>query len=676
MALRSGNRTKRAGAHRAPRPSSPSGAGAKRPRDGDSKGGGGAGLRSRAVIVRTSVVVVLALIVGVGIAYGGSSSAEPTVYKFLLDWQSKQYGQAAQLTSGPQQKVASELSDAYRELDATFLNLTMGSVAQHGDTADAGFDASVDLGNSGLVWSYRGSFALRDDGSGWQVVWHPSVIMPKMRVDERLAVVSTEPARAQLEDSSGRSLTVPSLTYEVGVIPGRLTSPAETAAGIAAITKLAADQVQGQIEAAPSRQFLGLITLAPSAWKAVKELAGVPGVIVKRSYRPLFDSIAPEVAGSVGTETAPVLRQNGLPYLPGTTVGLSGLQETYQHQLTGTPRTEVVLQRAGRIVDVLKKWPGSPGKPVRTTLQSNIQLAADHALADLPVSAAIVAVQPKSGRILAVAGHTAKGMPALKPLAGQYMPGQAFTIVSSAAILGSASGVSSGSTVPCYQRNPVDGQIFRNSLPETGLGGNSTFEKDFAYACSTAFAGLSQVMNSSDLATAAAKFGVDCPAARHRPTCSWQLSGSAFFAGSIGQSASGPSLAADMIGEGDVRMSPLGMALAAAVVDSGRWHGPSLVLPDPSTAGQDVMSPQVLTNLRALMHRAATTGAARAANVADDVFGQVGIAPFDASGLHISWFVGYQGRNVAFAVVELGKSAAESAAPLAGQFLRDIRAGS
>ena len=57
----------------------------------------------------------------------------------------------------------------------------------------------------------------------------------------------------------------------------------------------------------------------------------------------------------------------------------------------------------------------------------------------MPASAAIVAVQASTGKILAVASHTASGMPGLSPLAGQYQPGQAFTIVSSAAILSAGS---------------------------------------------------------------------------------------------------------------------------------------------------------------------------------------------------------------------------------------------
>jgi hypothetical protein len=67
------------------------------------------------------------------------------------------------------------------------------------------------------------------------------------------------------------------------------------------------------------------------------------------------------------------------------------------------------------------------------------------------------------------------------------------------------------------------------------------------------------------------------------------------------------------------------------------------------------------------------TSSNQVANVGGDVSGQAGSALFGGhSQLHINWFVGYQG-NIAFAVIQLGKSAM-SAAPLAGSFLHNLQA--
>jgi cell division protein FtsI/penicillin-binding protein 2 len=613
---------------------------------------------------RASAIVAVGAIVGVGLVRTGPASPEPVVTKFLLDWQSRQYKQAAELTTGQPDQVAGELASAYQELDATNLSLSMHGVSQQGKTGHAQFHASVDLGDSGLIWSYLGGFGLRDGSAGWRVVWSPSVIVPGMRGSDELAVVTNEPPRSQILDRAGKPLTLASPAYQIGVVPGALKDPEVTANELSALTQIPANQIEGRINASPSRDFLELVTLPPAEYRTLRpSLLRIPGVRVEVKRERLFQSVAPAVVGSVGTETASVLRRDGVPFEPGTTVGLSGLQQTFQRRLAGTGGTEVVLQQ-GRAVDILRSWPAAPGKPVQTTLDSGVQEAADRAVDAAPGAAAIVAVQASTGQILAVSSHNVAGQPDLSPLAGEYQPGQAFTIISSAAILGK--GVAADGPVPCKQVNNVNGQRFVNDPPELGLGNNAPFGKDFAYACSTAFVGMSESLTRAELAAAAARFGVG----------GWQLPVSSYFAGQIGQPSGEVALAEDTIGTGDVRVSPLGMALAAAVVDSGRWHSPSLVtgMADAGSEPSGTESPQVLSELRTLMREAVASGAGKSADVGGNVAGQVGNAPF-AAGLRISWFVGYQG-DIAFAAVELGKSASGSAAPLAGSFLQKLGPGS
>ena len=625
------------------------------------------GLRSRAMLVRISAVVLLAGLVGVGLVQPGVPSPEPIVSQFLLAWEAQHYQQAAELTTGQPRTVAAALARAYERLDASDLTLSMQSISQHGKTATAEFNASIALGGTGLVWAYSGNFALRADGSGWRVVWSPSVIVPGMTVKEQLAVFSEFYPRSQLLDSAGQPLTVPAKVYEVGVIPDMLTNPARTADELGAVTGIQPNQIAGQIAQTLQGDFLELITYTPAEYARLRSrLSSIPGLHVQQQTERLFASIAPDVVGSVGTETASVLRTDGVQYRPGTTVGLSGLQQTFQRQLTGTPRTEVVLQQSGQAAVALHTWVGSAGTPVHTTLSSPVQNAADNALAQSSGSAALVAIQASTGKVLAVASHADAGMPALSPLTGKYQPGQAFTIVSSAAILATGR-LAPDDPVPCPASNSVDGTFFANDPPEA-LGGAPSFRSDFSHACSTAFAGgLSLWLSPADLAKASEEFGIG----------GWQLPVSS-FAGDIGQPVGEGRLAAATIGTGDVRVSPLDMALAASVVDSGRWHAPSLVtgLPDPVSTPRGEQSPQVLTALRGLMRDAMSASANKTADVGGDVYGQAGNAPFGAHHqLRISWFVAYQG-DIAFAVVELGKSGSASAAPLAGDFLRNIQAGS
>jgi cell division protein FtsI/penicillin-binding protein 2 len=551
----------------------------------------------------------------------------------------------------------------------------MRSVHQQGTTALARFGASIDLGSNGLQWDYVGNFALREVGSSWRIVWSPSVIEPDLVGKDRLAVVFQMPKRAQVYAASGQPLTVSRETYEIGVTPTDLTQTQVQgiADRLATVIDVPAAQIAGAIASSPG-EFRELLTLSPGQYNQIKaSLTGLPGLLVKPVMQPLFDNIAPDVVGSVGTETARILREDGAQYRPGMTVGLSGLELAFQRQLIGTPITGVVVQSPqGADITYLTPdgvpWNGVRSQPVRTTLQYSAQQAANSALAQAPGSAALVAVQASTGKILAVASHQAAQMPALDPLAGQYQPGQAFTMISAAGLL-LLPGLTPSTAEYCRPSFLVNGRSFVNDPPQpASLARSSTFSKNFAAGCSTAFAGLSMSLPPTDLTRAANEFGIGAR---------WQLPVSG-FAGTVGPMAGEVKLAADAVGEGDVRVSPLAMALAAATADSGRWHAPTLVtgVPDPSVTVKDTMSTQVFSELRSLMHDAVLRGPGSAANAGGNVYGQAGNAPFrPRAGLRIAWFIGYRG-NIAFAVAELVTSSSGSAAQLAGSFLQNAGTGS
>ena len=255
---------------------------------------------------------------------------------------------------------------------------------------------------------------------------------------------------------------------------------------------------------------------------------------------------------------------------------------------------------------------------------------------------------------------------AIDPLAGQYPPGAAFTIVSTEALL--AKGVTVNTPIPCVRVNPVGGHNFRNVPAKTKADQGATLGGDFAQSCATAFAGLSQRLNAAELDKAAAGFGFGR---------GWQLPLKA-FSGTVGTANGVVQLAAATIGQGNVKVSPLTMADVAAQVATGTWHEPALVTrpPDAQQSRQTPFAEGTLASLRNLMRDAVRSGAARRANVSGPlVYGQVGTALLTSGKHHkwATWFVGYRG-DVAFAAVEFTASPRASAAPLAASFLRSAPA--
>jgi cell division protein FtsI/penicillin-binding protein 2 len=601
-------------------------------------------------------VVIIAGLTGVG---QSDPSVTASVKNFLLAWESGNYAAAAAHTTGQPASVIHSLRSVYSQLGAQGLVLGMGPISVHGDTARASFNASIDLGRGGPPWTYQGHFTLLRHGGGWLVAWSPSVIVPGLGAGDRLAVLTTVPARRPLLDSSGKPLIPFSPTVDVGVRPGRVNNPVATATKLAKVTGLAsaeADQMVGQIRAAPPNEFLELIQLSPRRFAHLSAALGkVPDLTHRWVSRRLFRSAVPDITGQVGTEATKQLVQDGDPYRPGTTVGLSGLQQAYQAALAGTPTTEVVVQSESGRIKVLKRWNGHPGTTVKTTIDLGVQQAAKSAMSGLGFSAAVVAIQASTGRILAVAEHQAGGLPRIDPLGGQYRPGQAFTIVPTAALL-SKERVGANSPIPCWQGSQVGGQSYANVPPVPRLG-KPQFSHDFAHACNTAFTYLSTLLNPAELSVAAGQFGIGVP---------WRLPlRPSPFIGSIQKPGSQAETASDSIGTGTVLVSPLNMALAAGVVESGSWHRPSIVI-GPSgptlTSGDKLpvrFRGRVISVLRELMASTVKSGAAQAARMpGETLYGQVGTAPLVGHPkLRSVWFVGFRG-GVAFAVVALSRSTA------------------
>jgi cell division protein FtsI/penicillin-binding protein 2 len=611
---------------------------------------------------RTAAALVVAVVVlGAGFltGFGGQGSAEGTVQAFLFDWQQGKYAQAAALTNGARGEVSTQLAAAYTDLDATNQFFSMDHITQHGNTAVATYRATVDLAVAGQQWSYRGTFGLTLVNGNWVIDWAPSLINPRLAAGDRLAVVTSFAPRAAVADMDGQSLVTAAADYRIGVYPGRLKHPAATAAGFSEATGINEQQVLGQIKAAPPSDFLSLLTLDPAGFSSAwPKLSAVPGLVEQRRTEQLFDTAAQEAVGAVGTENSAVLRDEGAAYVPGMTVGLGGLEQTYQDQLIGTPTTSVVVVNAdGHSIATLWSSTGShAGTMLRTTLNAAQQTAAVNALAGQSSSAEIVAVDTQTGGIRVLASRNAPGaaqLPKGGALGAQVEPGMAFSIVSAAALL--STGITADHPLPCEPVADVGGETFtyQPAAPST-----ATLATDFADGCGTAFANMSRTLTAQQLASMERGFGIGA---------TWKLPLTS-FSGTAPAVSGEAQVAAQATGIGGVLMSPLGMATVAAEVAAGTGHSPVILAADSATTWPAPLTGPGLSQLRKLMRLAVTSGSAHAADLSGaPVFGQAGVVQ---SGKHayLSWFVGYRG-NLAVAVLETGTTASQAAAALAGNFL-------
>ena len=383
------------------------------------------------------------------------------------------------------------------------------------------------------------------------------------------------------------------------------------------------------------------------------------GKIVDRRGRRLTGrDTAEALIGSVGPVTAEQLERDPRARA-GDKVGQTGLEAALNARLGGDAGRRVVLRVKEVARDTLVDQSPGRGRNVKTTLDLRVQRAAERALGGRKDEAALVAVKPSTGDVLAVAS-TPSGGGFNRAIEGRYPPGSTFKVVSTAALL--RDGLRPSEVVPCPKTINVGGRPFRNF--EGGGGGSVPFTQDFAQSCNTAFASLASRLGQSDLRDTARDYGLGEPL--RLPVAAPRAS--------VPKVDDLAERAAAMIGQDRILASPLSMAGVAGTVAAGRWNAPRLLASDKRRAGRR-LSARERNGLRMLMRRVVTNGTGVAVRgVPGAVRGKSGTAEYGSGNppkTH-AWFIGYRGDVALAVLVENGRAGGAVAAPIAAKFLRAL----
>lgn len=622
-------------------------------------------------LIRRGVVITCGLsLAGAVAGCGAEPSAEVAVREFLLAWQDGDFEAAAGRTTGDPEEVAAMLGGFHDQLDLAALRLGLGNVQRDGTSAEAAFDVQADLGIGDPVWSYEGEMGLTRDDGRWLVEWSPNVIHPLLGEGERLAVTYDVPDRGQILDRDDEDLVDETQVVAFGVRPAEMADMEEGIAQLAEELDEQSGPMLNRVRSAPPEDFQPLVLMR--ARDADASLVGnaeqIEGVETREVQMPLTPELAPGVVGEVaGTYEHNIANRVAGPYQAGDTVGLSGLQAAYQQRLAGTATTSIVtLDEGGEQVEVVEQWPGAASGTLGTTLDTPAQEAAENALSTIGLRASLVAVDVETGDILAAASQP-WDLDNDDALTREYLPGNAFTIISAAALL-RAGAVTPEQGVACEPERSVGDYTFQNRSG-LQLWGEPEFTRVFANSCTNGFVELAEELEADDLARAAADFGIG--AEWELPVEAWQ--------GAVDSPAGAGEQAALAVGEDNVTVSPLSMALVAAAVADGTWRSPSLVPDDQLEqvqADEVPLDGEYLEPLREMMRASVVQGRANGANVgAVPVHGQSAVVQQVIGGEDhfVQWFVGYQG-NVAFAsTVELSsESSHQYAVGVAADFLTGL----
>lgn len=616
-------------------------------------------MRSRRLLL---VLVALALVAGVAGFWFFRAARGPdpadAVEAFLSDWKAGRDSRAAAQTDAPR-LAAAALRANRLGLDGARLQAETLELAERGDAAVARVSlrwAVPDIG----PFVYETRVPVHKDGDEWRVHWTSTLVHPELDRDTRLGTTRSVFERAPILDRDGVPIVRPRPVIRVGAVVKEVSNPRATAAGLARVLDVDRGPLLRQLRNGGPEQFVEAIVLRRGDYAAVQaQVEAVPDASAFDDTAPLAPTreFARGLLGTVAPVTAEQLERLGEGYAPGDQVGQAGLQARFERRLAGTPTRRVLVRTidGGRPLQTLFERKGRPGRALATTLSTRVQTAAEEALGERAGGAALVALQPSSGDVLAVAERPLdSGFH--RALEGRYPPGSTFKVVTTAALL--RAGMEVGETVDCPATISVGGRSFRNF--EGGAAGPVPFSQDFAQSCNTAFVSLAGRLPSEALARTGRDFGlgrrIDLPL------------GAAEADVRPGDHA--VERAAAMIGQHEILASPLSMAGVAATVAAGRWHAPRLVVTDPRAAGRPLPAGERDT-LTGLMRSVITSGTGQAlAAVPGAPAGKSGTAEFgggDPPRTH-AWFIAFRGDLAAAVLVENGRSGGAVAAPVAAAF--------
>ncbi len=596
---------------------------------------------------RRVAVVVLAGVVALSAAGCGlfaDSGPDDAISGFLGGLSSGDVSAAAFFTDSPDAARAS-LEMARKALSPESIKVADTKV-QHSSGADNGtatYQLTWNLPR-GRAWTYKADAQVHSTQDGWKVRWLPTVLHPQLAAQQSITLKSEPPDLAPVLDRDGMPLLRPQTVVGVVLDPAKAGDLTAVSDKLGAVLNRFDASVTGQsirdgVKALKPGSGYPVISLRANDYQQVKpEIYDLPGVRFGQQDRLLPDD------KNFGKQVLPVVRS------------------LVEDQVEGSAGWRVVTldTGGGEIIDLHNEQP-KPAPAVVSTLSVKAQGSAERALAPVPTASALVAIQPSTGELLAVAQNAPADPQGAIALTGRFPPGSTFKMATTVAAL-SAGSVRASSPVDC----PGTATFENRTVPNEGKFalGVVPLSTAFAKSCNTTFAKLSTELPPAALTDAARDLGIGADFVIPGLTT---ITGSAPPANTVAQRAE------NGFGQGTVVTSPFGLAIAAATVQAGKIPVPTLVRGMAATSsglGKPIR-PEVLDALRGMMREVVTDGTATLLKPLPEVRGKTGTAQFgDGTHAH-GWFVGYTG-DLAFAVLTTDAGTSRPAVEAAQRFLAGL----
>ncbi|QNG21524.1 penicillin-binding protein [Rhodococcus triatomae] len=235
----------------------------------------------------------------------------------------------------------------------------------------------------GKDWSYQVQAGVRNLSVGWRISWDPTVVAPMLGNGRLVRYDRTDAAPPLVFDNTGALLmneqTINSIVLDPATMPDPIDTTHRLAAAIAPVAPLiTAESMLTDLRENPGEQVTA-VRLRDADFTYLENRFDIPGVVVVKE---------PTLITADRRISTPLLD-------PLRRVWQANRDESAGWAVHVVEPDGTLLPQAG--------FQGPPGPDIAATLDSRIQIAAIEAVVSAGTPAAVVAIQPSTGAVLAAA---------------------------------------------------------------------------------------------------------------------------------------------------------------------------------------------------------------------------------------------------------------------------------
>ncbi|MGE5140487.1 MAG: penicillin-binding transpeptidase domain-containing protein [Rudaea sp.] len=345
----------------------------------------------------------------------GPLPASGTARAFLEGWGKADYAGMYLMLSSKSQASISKADFAKRyqsvasEATVSAIKPQLGSVLEQGNTAAVEYKTHLETVIFGPI-DEDNAFSMVREGNHWGIVWSPGLILKDLGADGTLRFHPAKSTRGNIYDRNGKGISIGQKAIEVSVWPAEMRrngTEAQVLAALPAAVNLSQFEIQKRYANLDPEWRIPIATVSPDLARKNADALSLAGVVTEekdaRFYPP--GAAVAHIAGYVGQITADELGEvYARGYREGDVLGRAGLEKAGDKYLTGVRGGRlVVIGPNGEERITLKDKPAQQSQSIYSTIDLDLQLAADSALGDKRGSITVMNI--KTGEILAMVSH-------------------------------------------------------------------------------------------------------------------------------------------------------------------------------------------------------------------------------------------------------------------------------